>query len=67
MASTNIKQVNRKMLRVFSGKIWLGRLNLVPADEEAVKAMDQMLDYVEMLQTQVKGLERKIFDIRGET
>ena len=65
MPSDNAQKVNIKMLQVFSGKIWAHQLNFVPVDKDAVKAMDSMLDYVAMLQKQVKGLERQIQQIRG--
>ena len=65
MASSDVSKVNRKILQVFAGKIWAHQLNLVPVDKNAVKAMDSMLDYVAMLQKQVRGLERKVQEIRG--
>lgn len=65
MASSNAQEVNRKMLRVFGGKIWAHQLNFVPVNKDAVKAMDSMLDYVALLQKQVKGLQSEIFKIRG--
>ena len=65
MASKDIRQVERKMHRVFNGKIWLSRLDLAPQHEEAVKALDQMLDYVALLQRQVQGLESTIARIRA--
>lgn len=65
MASRNIKEVERKMYRVFNGKIWLNNLDLAPQHEQAVQSLDQMLDYVSLLQKQVQGLEQTIAKIRG--
>jgi hypothetical protein len=63
--SKDIRQVERKMSRVFNGKIWLSSLDLAPQHEEAVMALDQMLDYVTLLQKQVQGLEQNIARIKG--
>lgn len=65
MPSKNIREVERKMNRVFNGKIWLAKLDLAPQHEDAVKALDQMLDYVALLQKQVQGLEQNIARIRA--
>lgn len=65
MPSKNIREVERKMHRVFNGKIWLAKLDLAPQHEDAVKAFDQMLDYVALLQKQVQGLESTIANIRS--
>jgi hypothetical protein len=65
MPSKNLKEVERKMNRVFNGKIWLARLDLAPQHEDAVRALDQMLDYVALLQRQVQGLEATISKIRA--
>ena len=59
-----ILQVNRKLQKVLSGKSWTPQLNLIPQDDEALHAMNSLLDYIEMLQSQVKGLEDQIRTLR---
>ena len=65
MPSKDIRKVQMKMNQVFAGKVWMARLDLAPQSEEAVQALDQMLDYVALLQKQIQGLEQNIAQIRG--
>ena len=57
-------QVNRKMQNILGGKSWTPQLNLIPQDDEALHAMNSLLDYIEMLQKQVRGLEEQIRTLR---
>lgn len=59
-----LEQVNRKIMKVLAVKSWSSELNLVPADDRAVQAFNSLLDYVDQLQRQVKGLEETIRNIR---
>lgn len=62
--TSQYNKLNRKMLKVFGEKSWVGELNLTPTDERAMKAFESMLDYVAMLQKQVRGLEETVRNLR---
>lgn len=59
-----LRRINAKIARVLGGKSWAGALNFVPLDAQAVRAFNSMLDYIEMLQDQVKGLEETLRKVR---
>jgi hypothetical protein len=62
--TSEYNRLNRKMQSVFGEKSWVGELNLTPTDEKAMKAFKSMLEYVEMLQKQVRGLEETVRNLR---
>lgn len=57
-------QVNKKIQNVLGGKSWTPRLNLVPQDDEALHAFNSLLDYIEMLHKQIRGLQEQIRELR---
>ena len=59
-----LRRVNVKINKVLGSKSWVGDLNLTPLDGRAIVAMNSLLDYIEMLQKQVRGLEEEIGKIR---
>lgn len=61
---TLLVDINRKIGKILSMKSWHNDLNFIPVDETAIRAFDALLDYIEMLQSQVKGLEEEIRKIR---
>ena len=59
-----LRRVNVKINKVLGSKSWVGDLNLTPLDGRAIVAFNYLLDYIEMLQKQVRGLEEEIGKIR---
>ncbi len=59
-----LQDINRKITVVLGTKSWAPDLNLISFDKKATKAFEALLDYIEMLQKQVKGLEEEIRKIR---
>ncbi len=59
-----LQQINTKMNKVLATKSWVSDLNFVPLNAQAVRAMNSLLDYISMLQDQVKGLEEQIRKLR---
>ena len=59
-----LRRVNVKINKVLGSKSWVGDLNLAPLDGHAIVAFNHLLDYIELLQKQVRGLEEEIGKIR---
>jgi len=59
-----VQEINRKITAVLGTKTWAGFLNYVPIDHNASIAFNSLLDYIDMLQKQIKGLEEEIRKIK---
>lgn len=57
-------QVNKELNRVLGAHPWSSELNFVPINAQSVRAFQRLLQYVDMLQKQVKGLEETIRKLR---
>jgi hypothetical protein len=61
---TVLDRINRKLNRVLAEKSWKDDLNLLPVNNNAARAFEGLLDYVDQLQKQVRGLEDTIRNLR---
>lgn len=62
--SRKLQKVDARMKKLFKGKRWMQDLNILFLDDKSIIAFGHLLTELELLRSQVEGLEENINKIK---